>query len=215
MTDSHGPFREVILASASPRRADILRTLGIPFRVEVADIDESEHPGELPEALVERLARHKARAVADRLGGAFAGASVPILAGDTVVALGPRILGKPTGTEDAIRMLCELSGSTHRVLSSLALLERPPRGEPSPDPVIRSGVQVTRVTFRLFTPAEARAYAATGEPLDKAGAYGIQGMGAALVESIEGDYSGVVGLPVPLLVRLLEERGTPYRFPPS
>lgn len=216
MTASDGGPPEFVLASASPRRADILRTLGIPFRVEVADIDETPRPGELPAALVERLAREKARAVAGRLRSAGSGGSAPILAGDTVVALGSRVLGKPADTEEAVRMLEELSGSTHRVLSALALLDRAPpegQGQEEEGGTIRSGVQVTRVTFRRFQPAEARAYAATGEPLDKAGAYGIQGMGATLVESIEGDYSGVVGLPVPLLVRLMEERGTPYRCP--
>jgi len=189
----------LVLASASPRRSDILDTLGIRHQIQPARIDESPLPQEPPATYAERLSRGKASAVAGLRPGEW------ILAGDTVVALGRRILGKPRDADEAVRMLLDLAGRTHRVLSALALVE--PGGR------VRSGVQVTRVTFRAFDEAFARAYAATGEPMDKAGAYGIQGKGAALVEEIAGDYSGVVGLPVPLLLRLLAEAGRPYRFP--
>ncbi|TVP75653.1 MAG: septum formation inhibitor Maf [Gemmatimonadales bacterium] len=192
-----GPVPSLVLASGSPRRAEILSTLGIAFRVQVADIDETPRPGESPPALVERLAREKSAAVAP-------GADAPVLAGDTVVVVDGRVLGKPADADEAVAMLLALSGRSHRVLSSLALVE--------PDGAVRSGVEATRVTFRELDAEEIRAYVATGEPMDKAGAYGIQGRGAALVRGLEGDYSGVVGLPVSLLVRLLAERGTPYRF---
>ncbi len=189
----------LVLASASPRRSEILGTLGIRHQTQPAHIDESLLPDESPATYAERLSRGKAAAVAGLRPGEW------ILAGDTVVALGSRVLGKPRDADEAVRMLLDLRGRTHRVLSALALVE--------PGDRIRSGVQVTRVTFRAFDEDFARAYAATDEPMDKAGAYGIQGKGAALVEEISGDYSGVVGLPVPLLLRLLAEAGRPYRFP--
>jgi septum formation protein len=192
---------DLILASASPRRSAILSQLGIDHQVHASSIDEIPRAGERPGAQAERLAREKALQVAmERTGGR-------VLAGDTVVALGDEVLGKPRDAEEAAGILLRLAGREHRVLSALAL--RLP-GAPAR---IRSGVQVTRVRFRTFDESTARAYVATGEPMDKAGAYGIQGLGAALVEEIEGDYSGVVGLPVPLLLSLLEWGGTPYRFP--
>lgn len=189
----------LVLASASPRRADILETLGIPAEAHPARVDESVLPGEGPEQHAERLARAKAAAVAGLLPGRW------VLAGDTVVVLDDRILGKPRDEAQAVEMLLLLQGRSHRVVSALALV--------GPGGRVFSGVQSTEVRFRTFDRGFAEAYAATGEPLDKAGAYGIQGRGAVLVEGVEGDYSGVVGLPVPLLVRLLDEAGRPYRFP--
>lgn len=189
----------LVLASASPRRAEILETLGLPVEVHPARVDESVLPGEGAEEHAERLARAKAAAVAGLLPGRW------VLAGDTVVVVDDRILGKPRDEDHAVEMLMALQGRTHRVVSALALVE--PGGR------VRSGVQSTDVRFRPFGRPEAEAYAATGEPMDKAGAYGIQGLGAVLVEGVEGDYSGVVGLPVPQLIRLLDEAERPYRFP--
>lgn len=196
----------IVLASASPRRAEILDTLGIPFVTRPARIDESVHEGESPRGHVERLARAKAAAVAGLVAGRR------VLAGDTIVVLGERILGKPRDADAAVDMLMQLQGGEHRVLSALALADGSGGGTGT-GARIRSGVQETRVRFREFDPATARAYVDTGEPMDKAGAYGIQGLGAVLVKAIEGDYTGVVGLPVPLLVRLLAEAGVGYRFP--
>lgn len=208
-----GP-RPLVLASASPRRAEILRTLGIPHEVLPAGVDESERPGETPEAHVERLALGKAAAVAPRRREAW------ILASDTVVAVEDRALGKPRDAGDAVRMLLELQGRSHRVLTSVALRaptapHRKREGEDPPEPGGRvwSGVEATEVGFRPFGREWAEGYAASGEPMDKAGAYGIQGLGSVLVERVDGDYTAVVGLPVSLLVRLFEEVGRPYRFP--
>lgn len=207
MSHPRGEEQAFILASASPRRMEILETLGIEHQVRPAQVDESPFADEPARAHVERLARDKAAAVARERPDAW------VLAGDTVVTLEGEILGKPRDGEDAVRMLLYLEGRDHWVLSGLALARPAGRG-PSPDVRHRllSGVEVTRVRFRSFGSATARAYADTGEALGKAGGYAIQGRGAALVESISGDYSCVVGLPVPLLVRLLEEAGRPYRF---
>jgi septum formation protein len=193
---AHAPL---VLASASPRRAEILAMLGLAHRVIPAHVDETRRSGEAPEVYVERLAREKASAVHDGAPASW------VLAGDTTVAVEGEVLEKPMDREDAVRMLLSLQGREHQVATGLALAS--PRGG------VVSGVEVTRVRFRPFDEATARAYAATGEPMDKAGAYGIQGMGGALVEGIEGDFSAVVGLSVPLLVRLLAEAGRPYRFP--
>lgn len=187
-----------VLASASPRRSEILSVLGIAHERRPARIDESVQGGEDPEAHAERLARAKAMTVARQRPDAW------VLGGDTVVVVDDQILGKPVDESDALRMLLRLAGREHRVVSALALAR--------PGDLIVSGVASTRVSFRNFGEDEARAYVATGEPMDKAGAYGIQGRGAALVEGITGDYSGVVGLPVSLLVELLGEAGRPYRF---
>jgi septum formation protein len=197
VTETAG-VRLLILASASPRRSSILTSLGLEHRVVPARVDEAAHPAENPLAHVERLARAKAAAVAPLHREAW------VLAGDTVVTVDGDLLGKPRNEGEAVSMLLRLQGRAHRVASGLALAGR---GE------LVSGVEVTEVRFRPFDQATAMAYAASGEPMDKAGAYGIQGLGAALVEGITGDYSGVVGLPVPLLIRLLAEVGRPYRFP--
>ena len=173
--------------------------LGLKFTVEPADVSETVVPGETAEPHVERLARDKATAVASRHAGVVA------LGGDTVVTLDGDILGKPSGPKDAEVMLLRLAGRTHTVASGLAL------ALPSGD--VLSGVTTTDVTFRPFSLEFARAYVATGEPLDKAGAYGIQGLGAALVTEITGDYFAVVGLPVALLLTLLKESGWEYTFP--
>lgn len=187
----------LVLASASPRRADVLRQLGLSFTVRPARVDESYLPGESPEAHVERLAREKARAVAARHPGSL------VVAGDTVVLDGGRVLGKPGGTDEAVAMLRSLAGGSHRVLSALALAG--PHGEVA-------AVSEARVTFRKVDEGFLQAYAATGEPLDKAGGYGIQEAGAALVEGIRGDYYTVVGLPVAVFLDLLGRAGWRYTF---
>jgi septum formation protein len=167
--------------------------LGIPFEVRPSHIPEAPHPGELPVSYAERLAREKALSVPGPL----------VLGADTTVLLDDVLLEKPADAEDALRMLRTLQGRTHEVITSVAL---------AASGVVRQATDITQVTFRPATDAYLRAYIATGEPMDKAGAYGIQGYGAALVERIEGDFFGVMGLPVRLVLGLLEEAGYPYRF---
>ncbi len=183
----------ITLASASPRRRELLAMLGIPFEVRPSHIPEEREPGETPIAYVERLAREKAWSVSGAL----------VLGADTTVLLGDQLLEKPRDAEEALVMLRQLQGRSHEVITSVALVV---------DNVTRQATDVTAVTFRPAGDALLRAYIATGEPLDKAGAYGIQGYGAALVERIDGDFFGVMGLPVRLVLRLLEEAGYGYRF---
>lgn len=183
----------LILASGSPRRRELLQMLGIAFEVRPSHIPEEWQPGEAPVAYAERLAREKALSVPGDL----------VLGADTTVLLDGELLEKPVDAEDALRILRRLQGRTHEVISSVALVA---------GGVVRQATDVTRVTFRCADDDLLRAYIATGEPMDKAGAYGIQGYGAALVERIEGDFFGVMGLPVRLVLGLLEEAGIPYRF---
>jgi len=187
-----------VLASGSPRRREILAMLGFDVEVDVPHVDESSLPGEGAHEHVERLARAKAERVAARHPGRW------VLAGDTVVVVDGDLLGKPADTDEAAAMVARLAGRAHEVSTALALV--------APDGTLRSGVSTTEVRFRDFGPELARAYAATGEPLDKAGAYGIQGRGAALVRSVRGDYYAVVGLPVSLLLDLLEAAGARFAF---
>jgi septum formation protein len=193
------PLPPLILASASPRRAELLRMLGLPFEIRTGSVVEDPLPGELPVPHVERLARAKAQAVSCEVPEAL------VLGGDTVVVSGGRILGKPRDADDAVSMLLGLAGRPHQVVSGLALFRN--------GLLLTSGTRSTVVHFRPFGPEEATAYVETGEPMDKAGAYGIQGLGAVLVEGIEGDHSTVVGLPIPLLLDLLQQAGYPFRFP--
>jgi septum formation protein len=172
--------------------------LGLDHEVLGGAVPEDFRPGETPLAHVERLAREKARR------GAGERPACLVLGGDTVVVLDDQVLGKPADAEDAVRMLLRLSGRTHWVHSGLALVE--------PNGAIHSLVSSARVTFRAFDRELAQAYVRTGEPMDKAGAYGIQGRGAALVSAIEGDYYTVVGLSVAGLMTLLERAGCRYRF---
>ncbi len=189
---------KLVLASASPRRADLLRMLGLEFEVDPARGAEERLPGEAPEAYVIRLAREKAAEVVARRPGAL------VLAGDTVVVLDDAVLEKPTSDEDAVRMLIRLAGREHDVLTGLALAG--PNGE------LRGRLDRASVRFRPFDEGVARAYVRTGEPMDKAGAYGIQSMGAALVERVEGDFYTVMGLSVHGLGELLRASGFEYRF---
>jgi septum formation protein len=192
------PAPPIILASSSPRRAELLSRLGLSFEVLPPSVPEEGLEGESPAEHVERLSREKAHVVRQRRPDAL------VLAGDTVVVLGGSVLGKPVDEEDAVRMLLALSGRTHVVVSGLAVA--PPGGP------MRSGWAETEVVFRPFGEGYARQYVETGEPMDKAGAYGIQGLGSALVAGIRGDYHNVMGLPLPLLLDLLEEGGWSYGF---
>lgn len=187
----------LVLASASPRRADVLRQLGLDFEIRPADIDEAFSSDELPSAYVERLAREKAQMVSQAEVGAL------VIGGDTIVLDGEQLLAKPESPDDAVAMLMRLSGGVHRVLSGIALA--------GPDDVVSTVVQ-TGVRMRAFDEVTARAYVETGEPLDKAGAYGIQGQGAALVEGIDGDYYSVVGFPVGGFLDLLGQIGWRFTF---
>ena len=172
----------VYLASASPRRSELLRQIGVPFTVRAAAIAEEQLAGETPEAYVVRLAAAKAEAV-----WAAVADSQPVLGADTAVVLDGAVLGKPGGLAEAAAMLERLSGRTHRVLTAVAV--RHAAG-------LDTRLSASEVRFRATTPAERLAYCETGEPFDKAGGYGIQGHAAVFVEDLRGSYSGVVGLPL-------------------
>jgi septum formation protein len=190
--DAGCELERLVLASGSPRRAEILRAVGWPFEVTAANVDETAREGEEVIEYVERLACEKAEAVAEgRASGLVIGA-------DTVVAVGGRMLGKPADVEDARRMLRLLSGKWHDVLTGVALV-RAETGE------VLVAHELTRVRFAPMTDAEIDWYVETGEPADKAGAYAVQGRAALFIEEIEGDYWNVVGLPVRLVYKLAEE----------
>jgi len=183
----------LVLASASPRRRQLLDMLGIPHRAIAADVQEIPLPREAPAEYARRLARDKARAVPGAL----------VLGADTIVVVDGAILEKPRDADDAVQMLLRLQGRQHEVITAVCLLAH---GE------AYEATDRTTVTFRPATEPFLRAYVATGEPMDKAGAYGIQGFGAALVERIDGDFFGVMGLPVRLVLDLLARAGVEYRF---
>lgn len=183
----------IVLASASPRRRQLLEMLRLPIVVMPADVQEIPLPRERPAAYSRRLARDKARALPGQL----------VLGADTIVVLDGEILEKPVDVEHAVAMLLRLQGRSHTVITSICLIA---------DGKTLEAADETEVTFRSADEAYLRAYVATGEPMDKAGGYGIQGWGAALVERIEGDFFSVMGLPVRLVLRLLEEAGYGYRF---
>ncbi len=187
----------VILASSSPRRHELLAMIGIAHDVVPADIDESLVSGEAPIAYAERLAREKAVAVAANAGDAV------VIAADTVVVVDDVVLGKPRDEQEAAEMLCLLSNRSHIVHTAVAVRHRE---------LARSAVESPVVTFRPLETGRIDSYIATGEPMDKAGAYGIQGYGATLVSRIEGDYFAVMGLPLHRLILLLENVGVEYRF---
>lgn len=192
----HGNDLRLILASGSPRRRELLGALGLVFEVRPADLDETRHDGESPESYVRRLARDKARARGD--DGEL------VLAADTTVVCGDEVLGKPRDPADARRMLTQLAGRDHHVWTGVAL-HRPADGR------IAVGAERTRVTIAAMSEAEIAWYAATGEPDDKAGAYAIQGLGALFVAAIDGNYTNVVGLPIPLVYHLFAELGLDLR----
>ncbi len=180
----------VVLASQSPRRAALLRQIAIPFEVMTASVDEARLPGELPVAYVERLARAKADAVASP--------ARVTLAADTIVVVDDEILGKPRDAEDGVAMLLRLQGRSHWVLTGVCV---------SDGSTTRTSIVSSRVEFKRFDRQEAIAYVATGEGEDKAGGYGIQGIGGIFAETIEGSYSAVVGLPLTETEELLREFG--------
>ena len=181
----------VYLASASPRRSELLRQIGVPFQVRPAAVIEDQHAGETPEEYVVRLAAAKAETIWAAMGGD----TRPVLAADTAVVLDGVVLGKPADAGEAAAMLERLSGRSHRVLTAVAL--RYPGG-------LETRLSTSEVRFRVTTPEERRAYCATGEPFDKAGGYGIQGQAAVFVEELKGSYSGVVGLPLSETAALLK-----------
>lgn len=185
---------DIILASGSPRRRELLEQIGVKdYRIVTPDVDEHVAGRPAPAALVEELSRRKAEAVREK-----AGADALVIAADTVVALDGAILGKPHSREEAVQMLAALSGKEHAVYTGVTVL----RGDEAVTEHER-----TAVTFRELTGAEIDAYVSTGEPMDKAGAYGIQGVGALLVSGIGGDYFNVMGLPVCRLGRVLRSFG--------
>ena len=190
MSASFYTVEVLVLASQSPRRAEILHQAGIPFVVRSASVDETPLAGEKPEEYVLRLAEEKAMAVA-------AAPDETVLGADTTVVIGSRLLGKPEDATDAVRMLEALSGQCHQVLTGICL-----RG---PSCAIRD-FAATRVWFTCMTRREIEDYVASGEPLDKAGGYAIQGLGSKFIERIEGCYFNVVGLPIALVYKHLRNR---------
>jgi len=193
LTNSDAP--RVVLASQSPRRRELLGLIGIVHEVRPADIDESQLPGEQPRAHAERLAREKAAAIAKE--------GTVTIGSDTIVVVDGDILGKPRDEDDARRMLRRLSGRAHIVMTGIAV---------DWNGRLESAVEEVGVTFRRLDEHDIAAYIATREPMDKAGAYGIRGYGATIVEGVDGDYFAVMGLPLNRTVRLLERLGLRYEF---
>jgi nucleoside triphosphate pyrophosphatase len=187
----------LVLASGSPRRAQILTALGVAFRVSVSNVDETLLPGESGPAAAERLARAKARAVGAR-------ETLPVLAADTVVVCDGQVLGKPATPAEAVDMLRLLSGRTHEVVTGVCVLAA---GE------ARSGIERTAVTIAHLGENEIRWYAATDEPYDKAGGYHVDGRGSLFIESVQGSPSNVAGLPVRLVRQLLRAAGLGLGLP--
>ncbi|MGD9596884.1 MAG: nucleoside triphosphate pyrophosphatase [Steroidobacteraceae bacterium] len=189
------------LASASPRRRELLSQIGVPHLVLAADVDEARRDGEAPVRYAARVALAKA-GVAWRARAARR--LLPVLAADTTVALGEEVLGKPATLEEGVGMLLALAGRTHEVVTALALVS----GEAAA-PVVRERVVRSEVRFRAISRAEAERYWHTGEPRDKAGGYAIQGLAAVFVAALSGSYSGVMGLPLFETAALLAEAGVP------
>ena len=183
----------LILASQSPRRRELLGLTGLDFIVRVADIDETMDPGGAPFEEVARVSRMKAQAVSREPGDV-------VIAADTIVVCEGKMLGKPRDESDAFRILSLLSGRTHEVMTGMTVLR---------DEEIVTHTEVTKIHFRDLHPEEIRAYIATGEPMDKAGAYGIQGGAALFADQMEGDYYNVMGLPVCRLAMILRSLGLP------
>jgi septum formation protein len=180
------------LASASPRRAELLKAAAIDFEVMPAHVDETAHPGEVPDVYVQRIAEAKARTIGARVGQRI------VLAADTTVVIAGEMLGKPAGEEDAKRMLRLLSGRVHAVVTGVSLLC---------NPGVTTRVESTEVEFAPLSEDEIAWYVGTGEPRDKAGAYAIQGHASRFVTRIAGSYSNVVGLPIALVYEMLKARG--------
>ena len=192
----------LVLASASPRRQELLRNASIPFEVQPTNIPEVPQPGEAPRAFAERMAREKALAVFRLLPNAF------VLGADTIVIVDAEILGKPRDRADAVRMLRLLSGRKHQVTTGVCLLGLRPRDENGKIGFEDVKSETTLVTMDPLGEEDIHGYVSTGEPMDKAGAYGIQGRASRWISRIEGDYFNVVGLPVSLVYKMLREHGT-------
>jgi septum formation protein len=214
MSAAQNPPR-IVLASQSPRRAQLLELIGLAFDVEPADVDETYPGGEPPDEHARRLAVEKAQVVAQRCPEAL------VVGSDTVVVIEGELLGKPRDEAEALAMLMRLAGREHLVHTGIAVAAPPtPRvrgdgrapGGAVAIALVAADVETVRVRFRAFDEATARAYIATGEPMDKAGAYGIQGYGATLVERIEGDYFAVMGLPIGRMLGLMQRLGWRYNF---
>jgi septum formation protein len=184
----------LILASASPRRADLLREAGIDVEVRPANVDEGVAPGETPETYVRRVAEAKGRAISEQAPGCH------VLSADTSVVVDDQILGKPADQDDAARMLRLLSGRRHDVISAVCLMQ-------DARPEVPTEVEVTVVEFAALSADEIGWYVASGESMDKAGGYGIQGFASRFVTRIEGSYSNVVGLPVAVVYRMCRKAG--------
>jgi septum formation protein len=187
----------LVLASASPRRRELLTQAGFEFQIHPAHIQEDLHPNEDPIAYVTRLARQKAEAVYRTLTDQLSDPALTVLGADTTVTLDNHILGKPESPEDAARMLRLLSGRTHRVITGIAIVSASQQ---------QAAAEVTAVQFLTLSEPEIQAYIATGEPSDKAGAYAIQGRAARWIPRIEGCYFNVVGLPIALVSTLLDQQ---------
>lgn len=186
--------RTIVLASNSPRRRELLRQIGLSFTADPADVDEAVRPGEAPEPYAVRVALDKARAAAARAKDAV------VIGADTIVVVDGAILGKPADRTDAVRMLTMLSGRAHHVITGLAVVD-------AASGRVKAAAAKTQVWFRPLSEQEIAAYVATGEPVDKAGGYGIQERGALLIERIDGCYFNVVGLPLSLLGEMLRDAG--------
>lgn len=183
---------QIILASASPRRQELLNQINVRHLVQIVDIDETSLLNESPTAYVQRLAAEKATACVQRFNPQF-----PVLAADTIVVLGNQIMGKPQDKNEALTMLRQLSGNTHQVFTAIALFGHSKH----------YALSITEVTFKTLSEAEILAYWHSGEPLDKAGSYAIQGVGSLFIERINGSFSGVMGLPLFETAQLLAREG--------
>lgn len=190
-------MQTLILASSSPRRKELLENLQLTFEVSSSDVDESYNPENTPEEIVMELAQRKARFVAEKHPVAF------VIGSDTVVVANNQVLGKPNHEQEAMEMLKQLSGKTHAVYTGVSIF--------SPKKTIEF-FEKTEVDFWELTDEEIRSYVNTGEPMDKAGAYGIQGFGRLLVKKINGDYFSVVGLPLSRTIRELQKLGYDLPF---
>lgn len=187
-------MKQIVLASQSPRRTEILSSLGIAHSIQVADINETPVPGENPAELVKRLSVEKAKKVAETMPDGF------VIGSDTIVVFDGIVLGKPTDEADAFKMLRSLSGHQHQVMTGVAIVDA------STGKAI-SDLSITSVRMKPISDDTIWAYIATGEPMDKAGAYGIQGLGSSIVESIEGEFYTVMGLSVNALLRVFDGYG--------
>ena len=187
-------MKRIILASASPRRKELLEKIGLKFEVDASNCVEEVDPALEPDELTRRISLTKAKSVAPRYKDAL------IIAADTIGVIGKKLLGKPHTADEARKMLAQISGKSHEVITGFTVLDTATNK-------IISGTVCTKVYIKKLTTQEIDAYVQTGEPMDKAGAYGIQGLGAVIVEKIEGDYYNVVGLPLSALAEVLKEFG--------